>query len=864
MINFSLKKTAIYQAVRWFKNPFFKLAGWWRKISLFLFLSFLFLFIFLLGYPETKSYHSAVLGWSIIFLCLFLFFWQTEFFFNSRLKKPELKAKLIEAAERPEKFNLAGFLSFEAARTVADSLNFCYWKQHSQINSNILFYHLVSNNKKLNFIFFRALLSPGEIKKMTKAYLSIKDTKEWAEGYLKKIRFNWQFKKIIYAEDFQEVILEALSTAQKRGHKRIELSDLLIALAGRDTIFKKILVDYRLKKEDIEHLAAWLDFLEQERIERKRFWEKKNLIKKGSLARDWAAGYAIILDRFSIDLTEAVKRKGLPEIIGHKQEIEAMERVLARNEINNPLIIGEPGSGRKSMIYALANKAVLGQSLPEINYKRIVQLELSNLFAVARSGEEAEELLDNICKEVLRAGNIILVINEFHNFVSTGFKLGAMDISGILSSYLNYPAFRLVAITSFEGLHKNIEENPSLLSLFEKVEVREVSRREILILLENLALTLEYKYKKFTSYPALRDIIDYCEKYWPALAFPEKAMDLLDEAMVYLAQSKDKILLPEHISRLVSEKAEVPVGEIEEKEKEVLLNLEKLMHQRIINQEEAVREVCTALRRARTEVSARSGPIGTFLFLGPTGVGKTETSKALAAIYFGSEEKTIRLDMSEFQDVKDIPRLIGSRGEEGLLTTRVREKPFSLILLDEIEKAHPNILNLFLQVLDEGFITDGLGRKVDFKNSIIIATSNAGYQIIIEALKDQSEWSGVKNKLLDYLFEQAIFRPEFINRFDAMVVFKPLSRENLLSIARLLLERLKKNLKEKEIDFIITETLKEKIVELSYDPTFGARQMKRVIQEKIENVLAQAILSGKIGRGYKIEIDPTEFTIKIV
>ena len=302
---------------------------------------------------------------------------------------------------------------------------------------------------------------------------------------------------------------------------------------------------------------------------------------------------------------------------------------------------------------------------------------------------------------------------------------------------------------------------------------------------------------------------------------------------------------------------------MEKKEKEILLNLEALIHQRIINQAEAVKEVSTALRRARSEVNVRKGPMGTFLFLGPTGVGKTETSKALAQIYFGSEASMVRLDMSEFQDVKDIARLIGSPGEEGLLTTQIVEKPFSLILLDEIEKAHPNVLNLFLQVLDEGRLTDGLGRKVDFKSAIIIATSSAGYQVILQALKEKTAWSQVKQKLLDYVFEQAIFRPEFINRFDAVVVFGPLSQENLLDIVGLMLGSLQKNLKEKGIELEVTLALKEKLVELGFDPTFGARQIKRTIQDKVENALASALLSGTLKRGDKVEINPQEFTLVI-
>ncbi|MDP3995961.1 MAG: ATP-dependent Clp protease ATP-binding subunit, partial [bacterium] len=560
---------------------------------------------------------------------------------------------------------------------------------------------------------------------------------------------------------------------------------------------------------------------------------------------------------------EEMRKKEFYDIIGHKKEILITERILARREINNVLVVGESGSGRKSIVHAIAKKSALRESLPEVNDKRVIQLDLSSLLAQIPTVEEMEAILDTIFKEVIFSGNVILVIDEFHNFIGGEGRAGTMDISGVLAPYLANPAFQIIAITTFEGLHKNIEQNSSILSLFEKIEVAEISDDETLMLLEDMALRLELKYKKFVSYSALRDIIAYCSKYLPAVPFPEKAMDLLDEAMVFLKQSKDKLLLSEHIARIITEKTQIPVGKMEKEERQTLLNLENLIHERIVGQEEAVTEVSTALRRARSEVTIRKGPMGTFLFLGPTGVGKTETSKALADIYFGSEDRMIRLDMSEFQSVNDIPRLLGSPGEEGFLTTQVRKRPFSLILLDEIEKAHPNILNLFLQVLDEGHLTDGLGRKVDFKNSIIIATSNAGYQIILKSVKEKTDWSNVKQILLDYLFEEGIFRPEFINRFDAMVVFKPLSKENLLVIAGLMFKSLQKNLREKEMELVVSEPLKEKIVELSYNPTFGAREMRRVIQNKIENVLASAILSGEIKRGSKIEIDPENFKLKV-
>jgi len=850
--NFNLKKTAIYQAVKWAKNPVFKLAKPLRKLFLFLFVLVFLIFIYgFLTDAISKNAQSLTLGLSIIFLTLFLIFRLIESFFDSKVKNPKLKISINEVVSNLEKFNLADFLSFEVARAVSDSIKFCKKRKITEISSTLLFYFLISNNQNLNFIFSRALLN-------------VKEIKQFLGNYFKTISSEAQSLTMVYTEDFQYSIFESLKVAEKKNHLRIEAGDIIAGLAKHDLIFKRILIDNNLKVQDIENLSWWLEDLEEKIKESKRFWQWKNLIKKGSLGKEWTAGYTLTLDRFSIDLSEVVRKRGLPEIIGHQKEISAVERILSRREINNVLIVGEPGSGRKSMVHALAKKSVLGESSAEVNYKRIVQLDLTNLLAQISSFEKVEVTLDNIFREVILAGNVILVIDEFHNFISGGIKPGVIDISGVLAPYLAYPDFQIVAITTFEGLHKNIELNPSILSLFEKVEVAEVSERETLMLLQNLSLILEQKSKKFVSYQSLRDIIVYCSKYLPAIPFPEKGMDLLDEVMVYLNQTiKDKVLLPKHIAYIISEKTQIPVGEIEKKERQVLLNLENLIHERIINQQEAVKEVSTALRRARAEVTTRSGPMGTFLFLGPTGVGKTETSKALAEIYFGSEDKMIRLDMSEFQSAADIPHLLGASGEEGLLTTKVRKRPFSLILLDEIEKAHPNVLNLFLQILDEGHVTDGLGRKVDFKNSIIIATSNAGYQIILKALKEKTEWFKVKQKLLDRLFEEGLFRPEFINRFDAVVVFKPLSKENLLDIADLMLKKLKKNLKEKEIEFVITEPLKEIIVELGYDPTFGARQMRRVIQDKIENVLAQAILSGEIKRGSRAEIDPENFQLKI-
>ncbi|MBI2642141.1 MAG: ATP-dependent Clp protease ATP-binding subunit [Candidatus Wildermuthbacteria bacterium] len=641
--------------------------------------------------------------------------------------------------------------------------------------------------------------------------------------------------------------------------------DMLVLAAKEDPAFQKVLIDLGKSPKELEQIVLWFKFLKQKITEQGTWWSKNNLRRQGTLGRQWTSGFSPLLDKFSLDITQQVRKQGFFTLVGHEKEIRSLERTLAKDQNNNALLVGEPGVGRWAIVNELARRSLLGESLPELNYKRVVELDIPSLLSRVEDAGQREAFLDQIFIEVLNAGNIILVINEFHNFVDSSRQSpGKIDITGILTKYMARPDFPIIAITTFAGLHQYIERNPSLLTLMDKVEVGEISEEQALEVLEHAALLYEQKYKRFVSFGALKAILAMSQKYIQAVPLPKKALDLLDEAMAYLSQTKEKVLLPSHIAKIVEEKTQIPVGEIETTEKEVLLNLEEYIHKKIIDQEEAVEEVSGALRRARSEISQGKGPIGGFLFLGPTGVGKTETAKALASIYFGSEEKMIRLDMSEFQNTEDVERLLGNNSQEGLLTTPIRENPFSLLLLDEVEKAHSNILNLFLQVLDEGHITDGLGRKVSFQHTIIIATSNAGSQLIIQAIKENADFAALKDKMRDYLFQQGIFRPELLNRFDAVVLFKPLTREHLVAIAQLMLTKLKKNLEEKGIEFVITEPLKERLAELGYDPVFGARPMKRAIQDNVENIFAVALLKGEVKRGDRVQIDASTFTLQKV
>ncbi|MBU2578831.1 ATP-dependent Clp protease ATP-binding subunit [Patescibacteria group bacterium] len=845
MNNFNFKKTEIEQAIKWAKFPFFGFAKQFK--GLFLFLSFFCFLIFLFRF-SSKDFvlenSSSLLGFSIIFFVFGVIFWYLEKFFNSKLKEPKLKITLNQAILNPEKYNLAEFLDFEAASVAAQAIEFCKKRKLTNIPMEVLLYFVLNQGLKVNtglipFIFGRVELSFKEIKnKLEKKFQQEKEGGEKEEIL-----------------GFKEIIFEAAKIAFAKGKAIVGIGDLLVCLSARCGFFQNFLMLNNLEKTDIENLADWYEKIEERILETKEIWKYRNLLKKGSIAKDWAAGYSITLDKYAFDLRKMLEKTSFQDIVGHQKEIAQCERILSKQEISNVLLVGESGTGRKSIVKAIAQKAFLGEAAPHINYKRVLIFDLGQLAAEIVSFEELEAVLEECFAQVALAGNIILVIEEIQNFIGENLKPGVIDISGILSRYLRLPCFQIIALTTYQGLHSVLEKKSSFLNLFEKVEVAEISEKETLKLLEDFLPFFEKKYKKNVNYKALREILKLSSRYLSELPFPEKAVRLLDEAMSWLSISKkEKILKPEHITKIVSEKTGIPLEELAQKEKEILLNLEGLIHQRIINQEEAVKEVSEALRRAKAGIESRTGTIGGFLFLGPTGVGKTETAKALASVYFGSEKRMIRLDMSEFQEVKDIRRLIGGEGNEGLLTIPTRENPFSLILLDEIEKAHPNILNLFLQVLDEGWITDGFGRKIDFKNTIIIATSNAGAEIIRQDIKENKKLSMVEDDLLDHLFKENIFRPEFINRFDGVIVFKPLTKENLFLICHLMLKKLAENLQDKGINFEITKDLKEKIVELSYSPVFGAREMKRKIQDKVENLLTTAILSDRLKRGSKIEI----------
>lgn len=811
-----------------------------QKISLGFFVVFGILYAYN-AYTGTTS--KQMLGAIILFFSLTFLMKNFSSLFDECLKNPRRQTTL-EKALNDKKINLASFLSLKSAKYLDAAIKDSKKDGLRYPNPQTMLLHFLDvKNPRIIFIFSRLMIDFNGLKNQLKSNPSLAQ---------------------ITREDFEKIIEEAGRIALKRNSEEIKEGDIIACLAKIEPNLMEIITQSDVEEEDFEKVNEWQERLYRKIQNDKCFWSYENLLKKGSIGRDWTSGYTPTLDSFSIDWTDEIKRRGFEEIIGHQDKVAQVEMILSKKDAGNVLLVGDPGAGRKNIIHGIIRKSLLNQSAPNVKHNRFLEMDIISLSSNVTSFEQMERILEQCFREVANAGNVILIINDFHDFLGGEQKAGIVDISGVIGPYLNLSSFKTICLTSFEGLHKYIESKPALLAQFQKVEIEEMNREETLQTLENKVFRLENEYQKFIPFNSLKEIYNVCEKYVSGFPFPQKAINLLEETAVYSGRYVDtQVVLPEHVDKILSEKVQIPIGKIKSQEKETLLNLEDILHKRIVGQLEAIKEISSALRRARSGVQTRKGPMGSFLFLGPTGVGKTETAKALAETYFGSEEKMIRIDMSEFQRIDDIPRLLGSENQEGMLTTAVRESPFSLILLDEIEKAHPDILNVFLQVLDEGYVNDNLGRKVSFLNTIIIATSNAGYKVILKAIEENKEMGEIKRDLLNEIFEKGIFRPEFINRFDGTIVFKSLTKEDLMTIAELQLEKFNKNLLQKKMQFLITEELKAKIVELSYDPVFGAREMKRVIQDKIENTVAKALLNDSIPRGSKIQIDPNNFSISI-
>lgn len=590
-----------------------------------------------------------------------------------------------------------------------------------------------------------------------------------------------------------------------------------------------------------------------EKENRNKWWLKENLYSKMPVGKSWAYAYTVNLDKYSTDLSEGdpTEYKNA-RLVGREQDLSMLELILSRPNQNNALIVGEAGVGKHTLVHALAKKIRENFVSPALYNKRILEVKLGEIISGIPEQMDASYVLREIFFEAAYAGNVILVIDDIDRYLKASPQSPREDISAVLLEFLNFSTFQVIGITTPEKFHNDIEKNERIIKFFEKIQIGEVGKEDAMAVLFDKLKKIEGEKVIFT-YPALKEVIKLSDRYLTETPFPEKALDLLEEVFLFWSQSPGgETIIPEVVDEVISQKVRVPVGEMSENEKDKLVHLEEILHQRIIGQDPAVKQIAETMRRARVGMASEGKPIGSFLFLGPTGVGKTESAKALAEAYFGDENRMIRLDMSEYQKIDSIDRLIGSleSGKPGILENKVRENPYALLLLDEIEKAHPDILNLFLQVLDEGWFTDAFGKKINFKNQIIIATSNAGSEIIKESVEAKMSPEEIQKKITDYVIKEGIFRAEFLNRFEGVIFFHPLSQEDLLAVTELILGRYAARLKkEKNITISFEPEVVLKIVQEAYDPVFGARAINRYVEDKIGDNVVKKIIAEEIKEG---------------
>ncbi|MBI2626993.1 MAG: ATP-dependent Clp protease ATP-binding subunit [Parcubacteria group bacterium] len=784
------------------------------------------------------NFEDLFLGLAYIFIPLGFSLAFFEIFIALYLKEPKLKGD-SEPLE---------YLDFDTAQVFYKAALMSAEKNLS-ISTNALFAALVGHSAA-RALWQRLEIYPPTLEKQVLEAFGFSQT----STLLKSSDVNWQLD-----EQAQKCIEICQKLREEHKSERILVTDLLIALFDTNEVLRKMFLEMNIDRDDLVDLGLWfeanLGYLKKHR----RFWELENLLRSSPIGVDWVYGYTPLLDRFATDVSKYFETgKKEVRLISRQEIINQIEITLSRSGDNNVLLVGEPGIGKHTIVYGFTDLVAKGKALPALKYKRVLELNMALLTSSSPTTQEMEATLIRVLKDAEHAGNIILIIDDIHNFVGAAQGVGKIDISEVLKPYLGSSRFQVIALTDSQNFHKYIEPRVDLMRLFEKIDIQEPNKVQTTQILQTVLPAIERQQGVFVTHQALKNIVDKADFFIPNVPFPEKAIDLLTEVASSVAKQGKSFVLAEDVNKTITQKTHVPLGEVSGSEKEKIDNLEKLMHEDIVNQELAVKRVAETMLRLRVGLMKRDKPAGVFLFVGPTGVGKTLTAKILAKVYFGSEDKMIRFDMSEFQESESMDRFIGSlrTQEPGQFVNKLRESPFSVVLLDEFEKAHPNILNLFLPVFDEARMTDAFGKTVSLKQNIIIATSNAGSEFIRQLVTQNTDTAQEKELILDYILKNHLFTPELLNRFDEIIVFHPLTREQIKEVAKILLKKLSERLKEQSYLFAPNEKLIDYISEIGFDPQFGARPMQRVIQNTVEVIIARKILDKQIQRG-------EEFTISV-
>jgi ATP-dependent Clp protease ATP-binding subunit ClpC len=645
------------------------------------------------------------------------------------------------------------------------------------------------------------------------------------------------------------VVLDYAKNLAAENKNGIEPGHILIALLLTNQSIVDMCTRLKIKTADILAVLSWL-----QRSSQSMQAEKP---KYGSIGRDWSSGFTPKLDMFGENISSAIQNHGAHfGSLTESASVIAIETAFAQGA-SAVAIVGDSGSGKTSHAYAFAQRLLAQERKGKIDYHQLIGLNPSTIISHVREAGELEYLVMNLLGEAAHSGNTILFFDNAEMFMQDGH--GSFDATRLLLPVIQNRAVKFIFAMSPQALQQLKANNPSFASALTPIMLQEPPEEKVKEILEDTALGLEYRNKTMITYSAIQEAYQLSGRYVQELSYPGKAIKLLEQAIGY----PDNGVITNHsVQQAIEAMQGVKLTQATAVEADQLLNLEAAIHQRMINQSRAVEVVSNALRRARAGVANTNRPIGSFLFLGPTGVGKTELAKAIAAIYFNAESAMIRLDMSEYQQESDVSRILsdGTAAASSLIMA-VRQQPFSVVLLDEVEKAHPNILNLLLQLLDEGQLTDSNGRSVSFRDCIIIATSNAGANTIREKVEAGQALEDFEASFTDELMSSGQFKPELLNRFDEIVLFRPLNQEELVQIVMLMIQGVNATLSAQNIQVQLSEQAIKKIVEAGYDPKLGARPMRRMVQRTIEDTVAKRILQQQANPGDTVFLDEQDIEI---
>jgi len=666
----------------------------------------------------------------------------------------------------------------------------------------------------------------------------------------------------VLRKEIEKILVLALEQAVASGNRYITPKDIFAALSYCDSHrVLRVLEFFNIDPGDLGNSLIFSNYYSSFKFLRNLpstldefiSFSRPYKVRHRVMNRAWTAKPTPFLDQFSVDLTDYAMVESIGFLVGHQQEYDRLVDITSRQGRPNVLLVGDPGVGKGTIVKHLVYEITKDKVPSQLFDKRVVELKVTDMLTGVEQ-TEIQNRVNKVVNEIVSAGNVILYIPEVHNLIKMSGKVG-LNAADIFFPSFNSSAYSVIATTVPKELKQMSENQGQFIEVFETINVPDISVAEAMKLLVYKSLMLERQFKITISFNAIKQVVNLSSKYFKDKSLLTSSEELLKESLSNAKDRGDKILSGDDVLDIAQRKISIPLRQAKELEAGKLLNLENIIHEKYIDQEEAVKAVSRALREYRSGLSRKGGPISTFLFVGPTGVGKTELSKILANIQFGSGDAMIRFDMSEYQDKQSIFKFIGSPDGKmsGNLTDAVMKKPYSLILLDEFEKAHPDILNIFLQVFDDGRLTDNFGKVADFSNTIIIATSNASSNFIKEQIELGKPMAqirdDVKKKLTEY------FKPELINRFSGIIVFKDLSKDDIAAVAKILLNGLAKDLMDSHnMEIKFTDEAIKKISVWGYDPVFGARPLRGVISERVRSVLAEKILKNEIHKGGSLKV----------